>query len=77
MKDKLTVFIDRLKKIGIKTTYIANVPWIYIDTINSNKVTERFAGNHGFTVMFLAGRVGQEDKFTDLTEIFKLIRKYI
>jgi len=69
--EKLTIFIERLKKIGIDITLIGNYPWIYIETINGKRVTEQFLGNHGFTVMW-----STTGDFTDITEIFKLIRKY-
>lgn len=74
--DKLIVFKNRLEKIGINVTFISNVPWIYIDTIYDKKVTERFRGNHGFTVGFLPASIGGQFQFTDIGEIFKLIRKY-
>lgn len=74
--DKLTIFINRLRKLGVDIKLVGNYPWIYIDTINGKKVTERFEGNHGFTIAFLPIRVGQELHFTDIGEIFKLLRKY-
>lgn len=74
--DKLTTFINRLKKIGIAIELMGNYPWIYINTINGWRVTERFLGNHGFTVMFTPIKLGQQHQFTDIKEIFKLIRKY-
>lgn len=72
----LTVFIKRLKKIGIDISLSSNTPWIYIDTINGKKVTEKFHANHGFTIAFLPIKKNQELNFTDIGEIFKLIRKY-
>jgi hypothetical protein len=75
--DKLGVFVERLKKIGIDVKLSGNFPWIYLDKINGVRVTERFEANHGFTVMFLPGRNDSPpSEFTDITEIFKLIRKY-
>lgn len=74
--DKIVVFIERLKKIGIDITLSSNFPWIYLDTINGKKVTEKFHAEHGFTIAFLPIRHNQQIKFTDITEIFKLIRKY-
>jgi hypothetical protein len=75
--DKLGVFIERLKKIGIDVKLSGNFPWVYIDEICGIRVTERFAANHGFTVMFLPGRNDSPPSdFTDIAEIFKLIRKY-
>jgi hypothetical protein len=39
--------------------------------------TETFRANHGFTVMFLPGRNDSPvSEFTDIKEIFNLIRKY-
>ena len=76
--DKLDVFVKRLKKIGIDVKLAGNFPWIYLDKICGIKVTERFQANHGFTVMFLPGRNDSPpSEFTDITEIFKLIRKYV
>lgn len=74
--DKLTTFVDRLKKIGIDIQLVGNYPWIYIDTINDKRVTETFEAEHGFTVAFLPAMKGKELFFTDISEIFKLIRKY-
>jgi hypothetical protein len=76
-KNILTPFIERLKKIGIEVELVGNYPWIYIDKINGKRVTERFEGNHGFTIAFLPIRNDQEMEFTDISEIFKLIRKYV
>ena len=76
--DKLKVFVDRLNKIGIEVKLSGNFPWIYINEICGIRVTERFEANHGFTVMFLPGRNDSPpSEFTDITEIFKLIRKYV
>ena len=76
--DKLGVFIERLKKIGIEVKLSGNFPWIYLDEICGKRVTETFQANHGFTVMFLPGRNDSPvSEFTDITEIFKLIRKYV
>ena len=75
--DKIKVFVERLKKIGIDVKLSGNFPWVYIDEICGIRVTERFAANHGFTVMFLPGRNDSPPSdFTDIAEIFKLIRKY-
>ena len=76
-KDKLKVFVDRMKRININVKLVGNYPWIYIDEINGKRVTENFEGNHGFTIAFLPVRADRELEFTDISEIFKLIRKYI
>ena len=74
--EKLTIFINRMKKIGIDIELFGNYPWIYIDTINGKKVKELFEGNHGFTIAFLPVKKDQKLEFTDINKIFKLIRKY-
>ena len=75
--DKINVFIDRLKKIGIEVKLVGNYPWVYIDEICGTKVKEKFQGNWGFTLIFLPARTDSPpSEFTDITEIFKLIRKY-
>lgn len=74
---KIEVFVHRMKKLGIEITLSANYPWIYIDTINGKQVVEHFMGNHGFTIAFYPIRKDQRLQFTDIGEIFKLIRKYI
>ena len=39
---------------------------------------EKLYGNHGFTLIFLPGRTDSPpSEFTDITETFKLIRKYV
>lgn len=75
--DKIKVFVERLKKIGIEVKLSGNFPWVYITEICGKRVTEKFAGNHGFTLIFLPGRNDSPPSdFTDIGETFKLIRKY-
>lgn len=74
--NKLTIFIKRLAKIGVDIKLGANFPWIYINAINGKDVTETFRAEHGFTVAFLPIKKDQQIEFTDISEIFKLIRKY-
>ena len=75
-EDKITIFLARLKKIGIEVNLGGNYPWIYIEYINGKRVTETFQANHGFTLAFTPIKKEKEIEFTDITEIFKLIRKY-
>ena len=75
-KGKITVFVERLQRIGIEVKLCGNYPWIYIDYINGKRVTEKFKANHGFTLAFTPIKPGQEIMLTDMKEIFKLIRKY-
>ncbi len=74
--DKINVFVERLQKIGIEIKLGCNYPWVYIDCINGKRVAERFQGNNGFTLLFIAIKKDKEIEFTDTKEIFKLIRKY-
>lgn len=75
--DKINVFVERLKKIGIDVKLSGNYPWVYITEICGKIVTEKFDGNHGFTIIFLPVRNDlPPSEFTNIKEIFKLIRKY-
>ena len=75
--DKIKVFVERLKKIGIDVKLSGNYPWVYITEICGKRVTEKFDGNNGFTIIFLPVRNDSPpSEFTDIKEIFKLIRKY-
>lgn len=74
--DKITVFVNRLQKLGIKVRLVGNYPWIYLDSVNGNRVNEKFQANHGFTIAFLPIKKDQELHFTDICETFKIIRKY-
>lgn len=74
--NKITSFVERLKKIGIEVELFSNYPWIYLGKVNGVRVTEKFRANHGFTIAFHPIRPGQELEFTDITEIFKILRKY-
>lgn len=76
MENKITIFIERMNKLGIKIILTSNYPWIYIDNINGKRVVETFSGNHGFTLAIIPIRPDGEIQFSDIKEIFKLIRKY-
>ena len=73
---KFNKFIKRMKSIGIELECSGNYPWIYIDKINGIRVTEIFQAEHGFTIGFSPITKVKEFRFTDMKEIFKLIRKY-
>ena len=74
---ELDIFIQRMKSIGINIKLISNIPWIYIKEINGRIVTEKFQANHGFTIGWHPRSKDEKFMFTDIKEIFKLIRKYI
>jgi len=71
MNNKLSILISRLKKINIEIECLGNYPWIYLYKVNGNRVKEKYLANHGFTIMFSGS-----GEFTDLKEIFKVIKKY-
>jgi hypothetical protein len=68
----------RLKKIGIEIEMAGNYPWIYLEKVNGNRIKKEdfFHGNHGFTIAFSPIKEGQNMELTDITEVFKIIRKY-
>lgn len=68
--------VRRLKLIGIDVTMTSNFPWIYLDTVNGKKITEKFFAKHGFTISFYPIRTGQEMKLFCSSKLFKIIRKY-
>jgi hypothetical protein len=73
----ISSFVNRLKKIGIQVELFGNYPWVYLDKVNGKKVTEKFMGDHGFTVFFRAIRPGRPDTITDIRTIFKQIRQML
>lgn len=76
--NKLKIFINRMKKIGIDIKLAMNYPWIYIDEINGKRVVEKFKSNHGFIIAFLRVKSNPNQlKFININGIFQLIRKYV
>ena len=65
-----------LKRIGIDVTLLSNFPWIYLDTVNGMRVTEKFHSDHGFTIAFIPIKKDKILKFTDIGKIFEILRKY-
>lgn len=74
--ERIKSFVERLKRIGIEIKLSGNYPWIYVTEINGRHVTETFCGNHGFTLCFMPVKKDREFHFTDIGEIFNLVRKY-
>jgi hypothetical protein len=73
----IDTFVKRLKKIGIEVEVMSNVPWIYLYKINGKLVKEKFHAEHGFTLAWFPVNIDNKAKFSDISEIFKLIRKYV
>jgi hypothetical protein len=76
MNHPVTILRNRLLKIGITIEMISNYPWIYLVKVNGNVVKEKYLANHGFTIGFNPAKVGDVFSYTDIKEIFKIIRKY-
>lgn len=76
MSDPLEILVKRLKKIGIEIHLVGNFPWIYLYKVNGNVVKEKFQANHGFTIAYSPITLTGTTSFTDISEIFKIIRKY-
>jgi len=74
--EKINIFIRRLKKLGINVEISLNTPWIYLHSVNGKRVTEKFEAEHGFTLAFRPLRPMEQLEFTNITEIFKIIKKY-
>jgi hypothetical protein len=77
--NEINIFYRRMEKIGIKLQLVGNYPWIYLDSVNGNKVKrEDFVNaNHGFTIGWSG--INNDDKPRLIEErdlIFKMIRKY-
>lgn len=73
---KIKNFVERLRKIGIEIKLSSNYPWVYIDEINGVPVKDKYQSDYGFTVAFMPVRRDGKLKFSDISEIFKLLRKY-
>lgn len=78
--NEITVFVERLKKIGIEIKLSGNYPWIYLDEVNGNKIKREdyFNANHGYTIAWSGGMVNTEPHLNwhDIKKTFELIRKY-
>lgn len=67
-------FIDRLRKLGIVVTIHGNLPWLYLTSVNGVEVEEKYRSPYGFTLgLALTDGV----KFSDLSIVFGIIRKYV
>ena len=76
--NEIEIFINRLKKIGIELELVGNVPWIYLNKVNGNKIQpEDYNANHGYTVAWYPVRLGEKPHLDkDLKRTFKILRKY-
>ena len=76
--NEIEIFVDRLKKIGIEIELVGNIPWIYLNKVNGNRVKpEDYNANHGYTVAWYPVRLGDIPHLDDdLKRTFEVIRKY-
>lgn len=73
---KIVVFVERMKKLGIEMELSSNYPWLYLHKVNGNHVTEKFQSDGHYTIAFGPIRTGEQYKFTDIGKMFDIIRKY-
>jgi len=78
--NEITVFVERLKKIGINIELMGNAPWIYLHKVNGDRVEPEdwINANHGYCIAWYGVKNGEEPhlNWTDMKTTFKLIRKY-
>ena len=68
--------MERINKLGFELKLASNFPWMYIIEINGKKVTEKFNSDHGFVLGFQPITPDREFSFSDIHEIFKLLKEY-
>ena len=79
-KNEITVFVERLKKIGITIELAGNIPWIYLNKVNGNRIKpeDYINANHGYTIAWYPVKLGEKPHLNwhDIKETFRIIRKY-
>ena len=76
--NEIQILINRLKKIDIDIELKGNVPWIYLNTVNGNKIKpEDYSSDHGYTIAWWPVRLGEVPHLDeDIKRMFNIIRKY-
>jgi len=76
--NEVEIFVNRMKRIGIKLDLVSNIPWIYLYRVNGNRIQpEDYNANHGYTIAWYPVKVGQKVHLDDdLKRTFEVIRKY-
>jgi len=72
----IEVFVKRMADKGISVKIGANSPWIYLEEVDGQRVEEKYLSKYFFTLAFSPKTIGEPVHFTDIGEIFKMIRKY-
>lgn len=76
MYNPLNRFLSRIRSINIDIELTSNIPWVYIYKINNKVVTEKYKSEHGFVIGYIPTKPKDKFRFSDTTEIFKLLKKY-
>ena len=78
--NEVVKFRERLKKIGYEIKLAGNAPWIYLDSVNGNKVKEVdwINANHGYTFAWFPLTIDKEFRlnWADIKTTFMLIWKF-
>lgn len=78
--NEISVFVERLKKIGITIELMGNAPWIYLDKVNGVRIKREdwYNANHGYCIAYYGVKAGEEPhlNWNSMDVTFKLIRKY-
>ena len=78
MKDNpISVLTKRLSKLNITVEFTSNIPWIYLNKVNGNKITTKLDSDYGFTAFWYPIKTDGEIKINNITKLFKEIRKHI
>jgi hypothetical protein len=75
--ENLQTLINRLKKNNINLELISNYPWIYLCKVNGKQVKEKHLSKYGYTIGFMPFNKNKSFNFTELSQLFKIIRKYL
>jgi hypothetical protein len=77
-QDPLSTLRQRMQRIGIEIEFVGNIPWIYLDKVNGNRIKqEDFTANHGFNIAWYPIRNDEKIKFAETPKtIISIIRKY-
>lgn len=71
--NNLYTFIERLRKLNINIILVSNYPWVYIESINGKIIKETYQSIIGYFPI----KPNQPFRFTNIKELFKLIRRYL
>jgi len=77
--NEVEIFINRMKRIGIELELMANYPWIYLHSVNGNRVKqEDWSSDWGYTIAWLSVKSIGAGVYLDedIKRTFEVIRKY-